>query len=42
MYKNFLGISPKFMHDLVEEFDTKYRTRSRYGVELDENGNVKV
>ena len=29
------------MNDLVEEFDTKYHTRSRYGVELDEGGNVK-
>ena len=26
------GISPKFTYDLVEEFDTKYNTRSRYGV----------
>ena len=25
----------------MEEFDTKYHTRSRYGVELDEGGNVK-
>ena len=29
------------MNVLVEEFDTKYHTRSRYGVELDEDGNVK-
>ena len=29
------------MNDLVEEFDTKYHTRSHYGVELDEGGNVK-
>ena len=41
MYKISHGISPKFMHDLVEEIDTKYHTRSRYGVELDEDGNVK-
>ena len=41
MYKISQGISPKFMNDLVEEFDTKYHTRSRYGVELDEGGNVK-
>ena len=25
----------------IEEFDTKYHTRSRYDVELDEDGNVK-
>ena len=41
MYKISQGISPKFMNDLVKEFDTKYHTRSRYGVELDEGGNVK-
>ena len=41
MYKISQGISPKFMNDLVEEFDTKYHTRSGYGVELDEGGNVK-
>ena len=35
------GISPKFMHDLIEKFDTKYHTRSRYGVELDGDGNTK-
>ena len=29
------------MHDLVEEIDTKYHTRSSYGVELDEDDNVK-
>ena len=29
------------MQDLVEEFDTKYHTRSRYDVELDEDGSVK-
>ena len=29
------------MNDLVEEIDTKYHTRSRYGVELNEGGNVK-
>ena len=29
------------MNDLVEELDTKCNTRSRYGVELDEDGNVK-
>ena len=29
------------MHDLVEEIDTKYHTRPSYGVELDEDGNVK-
>ena len=29
------------MNDLVEEIDTKYHTRSRYGGELDEDGNVK-
>ena len=29
------------MNDLVEGIDTKYHTRSRYGVELDEGGNVK-
>ena len=28
------------MNDLVEDFDTKYYTRSRYGVELDKGGNV--
>ena len=41
MYKISHGISPRFMQDLVEEFDTKYHTRSRYDVELDEDGNVK-
>ena len=41
MYKISRGISPKFMHDLAEKFDTKYHTRTRYGVELDEGGNVK-
>ena len=41
MNKNFHGISPKFMHNLVEEFDSKYHTRSCYVVGLDENGNVK-
>ena len=29
------------MHDLIEKFDTKYHTRSRYGVELNEDGIVK-
>ena len=29
------------MNDFLEEIDTKYHTRSRYGVELDEGGNVK-
>ena len=29
------------MNDLVEELDTKCNTRSGYGVELDEDGNVK-
>ena len=42
MYKIFHGIFPKFMTDLVEQFDTKYQTRSRCGVELDEDGNVKI
>ena len=41
MYKISRGISPRFMQDLVEEFDTKYHTRSRYDVELDEDSNVK-
>ena len=41
MYTISNGKSPKFMNDLVEEIDTKYHTRSRYGVELDESGNVK-
>ena len=41
MYKISRGISPRFMQDLVEEFDTNYHTRSRYDVELDEDGNVK-
>ena len=41
MYKIAHCISPKFMHNLVEEIDTKYHTRSSYGVELDEDGNVK-
>ena len=36
MYKISQGISPKFINDLVKEFDTKYHTRSRYGVELDQ------
>ena len=29
------------MNDLLEEIDTKYHTRSRYGAELDEGVNVK-
>ena len=29
------------MKDLVEEFDTKYHTRSRYVIGIDEEGNVK-
>ena len=41
IYKMSYGKSPKFMNDLVEEIDVKYHTRSRYGVELDEIGNVK-
>ena len=41
MYKISRGISPKFMHNLVEEYATKYHTRSRYGVELNEDSNVK-
>ena len=41
MYKFSRGVSPKFMYDLVEEFGTKYHTRSRYGVELEEGSNVK-
>ena len=41
MYKISHGKSPKFMNNLVEEVDTKYHTRSSYGVELDEGGNVK-
>ena len=41
MYKISCGISLSFMQDLVEEFDKKYHTRSRYDVELDEDGNVK-
>ena len=41
MYKMSRGISPRFMKEWVEEFDTKYHTRSRYGVELDEDGDVK-
>ena len=41
MYKISCGISPRFMQDLVEESDTKYHTRSRYDVELDEDGSVK-
>ena len=40
MYKISHGISPKFMHELVEEIDTKYHTRSRYDVELDDDGSV--
>ena len=42
MYTISLGKSPKFMHDLVEASDTKYHTRSRCGVLLDEEGNVKT
>ena len=41
MYKIYRGISHRFMQDLVEEFDTKYHTRSRYEVELDDEDNVK-
>ena len=41
MYKISHGISPKFTQGLVEDIDTKYHTRSRYGVELDEDGNTK-
>ena len=41
IYEISHGISLKFMRDLIEEFDTKYHTRSHYGVELDEDGNVK-
>ena len=41
IYKISRGISLRFMQDLVEVFDTKYQTRSRYGVELDKDGNVK-
>ena len=29
------------MNDLVEEYDTKYHTRSLYGVKLDQGRNVK-
>ena len=41
MYKFARGMPPKLMHDIVEEFDIKYHTRSRYSVELDKDGNVK-
>ena len=41
MYKISHGKSPKFMNDSVEENDTKYYTRSRYALELDESGNVR-
>ena len=41
MYKISHGKSPKFMNHLLEDIDTNYHTRSRYGVELDEGGNVK-
>ena len=41
MYKISRGTSPRFMQDLVEDFDTKYHTWSRNCVELDEDGNVK-
>ena len=41
MYKIYRGVSPRFMQDLVEEIDTKYNTISSYGVELDEDGNVR-
>ena len=41
MYYISRGKPPRFMNDLVEELDTKYHTRSRYGVELNEGGNVK-
>ena len=41
MYKIYQRKSPKIMNDLVEEFDTKYHTRSHYGVELDKGGNGK-
>ena len=33
-------MSPIFMEDLVTDIDTKYHTRSRYKVELDDNGNA--
>ena len=41
IYTNIQGKSPKFMNDLVEGIETKYHTRSRYGVELDEGSNTK-
>ena len=41
MYKISEGKSPKFINALVEEVHTKYHTRSPYGVELGEGGNVK-
>ena len=41
MYKASRGIFPRFMQNLVEEFDIKYHTRYRYDLELDEDGNVK-
>ena len=41
IYTNIQGKSPKFMNDLVEGIETKYHTRSPYGVELGEGGNVK-
>ena len=41
MYQIFSGKSPKSMSELVIELDTKYHTRSSYGVELNEEGNVK-
>ena len=41
MYKIYQRKSPKIMNELVEEFDTKYHTRPRYGVELDGGDNVK-
>ena len=40
MYKISHNMSPIFMEDLVTDIDTKYHTRSRYKVELDENCNA--
>ena len=40
MYKISHNMSPIFMEDLVTDIDTKYHTRSRYKVELDDNCNA--
>ena len=41
IYQIYQGIFSKFMNDLVEEYHTKYHTRSSYGEKLDEDGIEK-